>query len=221
MILLWLSEIIPSNKEGFIPLSLISKSLEPLVVPSTSPKWFWCPVIGKWNLIPRHVSRLLSPLVQVIKFIMMLFGLCNAPSMFQCLMECVLQGLAWQIALTYLEDVLVHSPTFEEHLKHLPLVFDQFREPGLKLKPNKSHFGQSRANYLGQVITPDGLPQAMDQNEMPNCTLPKWESALVQQIYQNSTPGFCWCSGHRWQSQQRTRGYHSPDNNQSALCVPS
>ena len=112
-------------------------------------------------------------------------------------MACVLQGLTWQIALAYLEDVLVYSPTFEEHLKHLPLVFDQFREAGLKLKPNKSHFGQSRANCLGHVITPDGLPQAMDQIETPNCTLPKWESALVHQIYQNSTPGFWWCSGHR------------------------
>ena len=116
--------------------------------------------------------------MQAIEFIMMLFGLCNAPSMFQCLMACVLQGLTWQIALAYLEDVLVYSPTFEEHLKHLPLVFDQFREAGLKLKPNKSHFGQSRANCLGHVITPDGLPQAMDQGNNPGHASPNQASTI-------------------------------------------
>ena len=65
----------------------------------------------------------------------MAFGLCNAPSCFQRLMECVLRGLNWRIALIYLDDVLVYSRTFEDHLQHLSLVFDRFREAGLKLKP--------------------------------------------------------------------------------------
>lgn len=85
------------------------------------------------------------------------FGLCNAPGTFQRLMECVLRGLTWQIALIYLDDVLVYFRTFEEHLHHLCLVFDRFRAAGLKLKPSKFHFGQQQVKYLGHVITSEGI----------------------------------------------------------------
>ena len=91
------------------------------------------------------------------EFTTMPFGLCNVPGTFQRLLECVLRGLTWQIALIYLDDVLVYSRTFEEHLQHLRLVFDRFRETGLKLKPCKCYFGQTKVNYLGHVITPEGL----------------------------------------------------------------
>ena len=63
------------------------------------------------------------------------FGLCNAP----------------------LDDVLVYSQNFEDHLHHLRLVFDRFREAGLKLKPSKCHFGQKEVKYLGHVITTEGI----------------------------------------------------------------
>ena len=85
------------------------------------------------------------------------FGLCNAPSCFQRLMECVLRSLNWRIALIYLDDVLVYSRTFSNHLDHLCLVFDRFREAGLKLKPKKCHFGQKSVKFLGHVISKDGV----------------------------------------------------------------
>ena len=50
------------------------------------------------------------------EFKVMAFGLCNAPSCFHRLMECVLQGLTWKIALIYLDDVLVYSRTFAHSL---------------------------------------------------------------------------------------------------------
>lgn len=87
----------------------------------------------------------------------MAFGLCNAPSCFQRLMECVLRGLTWKIALIYLDDVLVYSRTFDAHLEHLRLVFDRFREAELKLKPSKCHFGQKKVKFLGHVISKDGV----------------------------------------------------------------
>ena len=59
------------------------------------------------------------------EFKVMAFGLCNAPSCFQRLMECVLRGLTWKIALIYLDDVLVYSRTFDAHLEHLRLVFNR------------------------------------------------------------------------------------------------
>lgn len=93
----------------------------------------------------------------LFEFNVMAFGLCNAPSCFQRLMECVLRGLNWKIALIYLDDVLVYSRTFKEHLQHLRLVFERFRDANLKLKPKKCHFGQRKVKYLGHVISKDGI----------------------------------------------------------------
>ena len=91
------------------------------------------------------------------EFNVMPFGLTNTPSCFQRLMECVLCGLNWKIALIYLDDVLIYSRTFEDHLKHLRLVFDRFREAGLKMKPSKCHFGKKKVRYLGHVISKEGI----------------------------------------------------------------
>lgn len=84
-------------------------------------------------------------------------GSVTVPGTFQRLMECVFRGLTWQIALIYFDDVLVYFRTFEKHLQHLRLAFDRFRETGLKLKPGKCHFRQTKVNYLGQVTTSEGL----------------------------------------------------------------
>jgi len=59
--------------------------------------------------------------------------------------------------LIYLDDVLVYSRTFDEHLQHLRLVFDRFREAGLKLKRKKCSFGQKNVKFLGHIISPDGV----------------------------------------------------------------
>ena len=119
---------------------------------------------GYWQVEMDPVSREKTAFVThagLCEFTTMPVGLCNALGTFQCLMECVLRGLTWQIALIYLDDVLIYSQTFEEHLQHLRLVFDRFREAGLKLKPSKCHFGQTKVNYLGHVITPEGLPKTV------------------------------------------------------------
>ena len=71
--------------------------------------------------------------------------------------EYVLRGLHWKIALIYLGDVLVYSRTFEDHLQYLCLVFQGFREAGLKLKLKKCHFGQRKVKYLGNVVSKDGV----------------------------------------------------------------
>ena len=97
------------------------------------------------------------------EFNVMAFGLSNAPSSFQRLMECVLRGLHWKIALIYLDDVLVYSRTFEDHLQHLRLVFDRFRDAGLKLKPKKCHFGQKKVKYLGHVVSKEGVSPDPDK----------------------------------------------------------
>ena len=70
----------------------------------------------------------------------MSFGLVNAPSVFTRLMTRVLQGLNWEVCLVYLDDVIIFSGTFEDHLKRLEMVFDRFRSAGLTIKPFKIIF---------------------------------------------------------------------------------
>ncbi|KRX65792.1 Retrovirus-related Pol polyprotein from transposon 17.6, partial [Trichinella patagoniensis] len=60
------------------------------------------------------------------------FGLCNAPSTFQRLMETVLRDLVGSDCLVYLDDVIVFGKTAEEHTARLREVFRRLREVGLK-----------------------------------------------------------------------------------------
>ncbi len=65
------------------------------------------------------------------------FGLMNAPVTFQRLMECVLAGLTPAECLIYLDDIIVFSATFEEHLVRLRQVFERLQKAGFQLKPCK------------------------------------------------------------------------------------
>ena len=60
-------------------------------------------------------------------------GLSTAPASFQLLMDTVLRGLTFKSCLRYLDDVLICSETFEQHIKDLNDVFSRFRSAGLKL----------------------------------------------------------------------------------------
>jgi hypothetical protein len=85
------------------------------------------------------------------------FGLCNAPSTFERLMDRILQGLRWEMLLVYLDDVIIFSTTVEEHLKRLDIVFSKLGEVGLKLKPKKCNLFQREVVYLGHVVSPVGI----------------------------------------------------------------
>lgn len=93
----------------------------------------------------------------LFEFRVMPFGLCNAPGTFQRLMEFVLAGLQWQVCLVYLDDVIVYSRDFNEHVERLREVFQRLRQAGLKLKPKKCHLLRPSVPYLGHVISAKGV----------------------------------------------------------------
>ena len=74
------------------------------------------------------------------KFTSMPFGLCNMPATFQHLMQNTLGELNLTYCIIYLDDVIVFGCLEEEHLEHLCVVFECFRELNLKLKPSKCSF---------------------------------------------------------------------------------
>ena len=89
------------------------------------------------------------------------YGLCNVPATFQRLMQNCLGELNLTYTLIYLDNMIVFSRTKEEHLHRLWVVFGQFLEHGLKLKPSKCHFLQDEITFLGHEISADGMKPGM------------------------------------------------------------
>ena len=103
------------------------------------------------------------------------FGLANAPSRFQRLIHAVLCGLQYDICLVSLDDIIVFSQTFDDHLKHLNDVFIRRRSTNIRLKPSKCSFGCSEIEYLGHVVSRDGIRpdpskiNAVEELPIPRC----------------------------------------------------
>lgn len=91
------------------------------------------------------------------EYLVMPFGLCNAPSTFQRCMEMVFRGLQWNILLVYLDDIIVMSLNFDEHIERLEEVFRRLAEAGLKMKPSKCELIKAEVLFLGHVVTQDGI----------------------------------------------------------------
>ena len=91
------------------------------------------------------------------------FGLKNAPGTFQRCMESILGSLNWRQCLVYLDDVIIFSCTFQEHLTHLQEVFQCISGAGLKLKPSKCHFAKSEVKYLGHIVSKEGIAPCPDK----------------------------------------------------------
>ncbi|KZR95549.1 Uncharacterized protein APZ42_010682, partial [Daphnia magna] len=85
------------------------------------------------------------------------FGLTNAPGTFQRAMDIILAGLRWTTCSVYLDDVIVYSATFEQHLERLQSVMDCLAKANLKLKWSKCSFAENNLKVLGHVVTQEGV----------------------------------------------------------------
>ena len=97
------------------------------------------------------------------EFLMVLFGLAQAPAYFQLLMNKVLNGL--KFAMMYLDDIIIFSKNELQHLELLETVFSHLKEAGLKMKWSKCDFFKSEIHYLGHLIFTEGispLPNKLD-----------------------------------------------------------
>ena len=97
------------------------------------------------------------------EFNRMPFGLSNAPATYQRLMEKCLEGLHLNICLIYLDDVIIFSRSYEEHIDRLEQVFRRLQECGLKLAPKKCHFFKKKVRYVGYIVSADGIEADPDK----------------------------------------------------------
>ena len=85
------------------------------------------------------------------------YGLTNAPATFQRLMESCLGELHLNWCIIYLDDIIVFSQTPEEYLHWLKAAFNKWKAAGLKLKPSKCDLFKQLINYLGHVVSKEGV----------------------------------------------------------------
>jgi hypothetical protein len=91
------------------------------------------------------------------EYLVMLFGLTNAPASFQCWMNEVLSDYLDIFCIAYLDDVLIYSDNLTQHREHVKLILERMKEVGLTLKASKCEFHTYRTEYLGYIITPTGI----------------------------------------------------------------
>ena len=106
------------------------------------------------------------------EFNMVPFGLAQAPAYFQALINKVLKGIH-KVAVAYLDDIIIFSKN-EEHLEHLRIIFQRLKEAGLKLKRSKCDFMKTQIQYLGHLISSNGIqPLPEKSGSIKNMSAPK------------------------------------------------
>lgn len=91
------------------------------------------------------------------EFNVMPFGLKNAPGTFQRLMNYVLQEHIGKYVAVYLDDIIIYSKTFEQHVDHIKTIFDALRKAILKIKLKKCYFCFPNINFLGHIVGRHGI----------------------------------------------------------------
>jgi hypothetical protein len=98
------------------------------------------------------------------EFVVVPFGLTNAPATFMCLMNNVLSKFLDKFVLVFIGDILIYSKNRKEHEEHLRLVLQVLREHQLYAKFRKCELFQKKIHYLGHVLSKDGV--AVDPNKI-------------------------------------------------------
>ena len=108
------------------------------------------------------------------------FGLAQAPVYFQRLVNEVLSGFTF--AFGYLDDILVFSPDMISHLEHLRLLFERLSTADLKLKEVKCNFLKKHIQYLGHIVSGEGITPLPEKHNSVQKMLPPKTPKEVKQF---------------------------------------
>jgi hypothetical protein len=91
------------------------------------------------------------------EYLVMLFGLTNAPASFQRWMNEILSEYLDVFCIGYLDDILIYLDNLEQHCQHVKMILRMVEEVGLTLKASKCKFHTNKTEYLGYIISPTGI----------------------------------------------------------------
>ena len=159
---------------------------------------------------------------RLYQFRVMSLGLSNAPSTYSRLMDLVLSGLTYKYCLVYLDDTIIYSKSFEEHLEHLDEVFNRFINAKLKLKPEKCTFAADKVSYLGFIVTTKGIrPDASKVEVIKDMPFPKSAKEMVRflgavNFYRDFIPHFSDIASILYKMSQSEKKFKSRKNSTKA-----
>jgi len=87
------------------------------------------------------------------EFNVLAMGLTNSGPTFQRNMEIILSGLNWKSCLVYVDDIIIFSATFEQHMKDIEAVLQRLREANLQIRTSKCQFCRKEMPYLGHIVS--------------------------------------------------------------------
>ena len=125
----------------------------------------------------KRLSAFVTP-YGLFQYKVMPFGMKNSGATFQRMIDIVLTGCA-DYARGYLDDIVIFSETWDDHMTHLTEVLTRLQNAGLTAKPSKCHFAMPKAQYLGYVIGKGEIePQDSKIESMEQFPLPDTKSKL-------------------------------------------
>ena len=130
------------------------------------------------------------------RFLRMPFGLINAPATFQRAMDILLSDVRWESVIVYLDDIIIFSKSFEEHVRHLRVVLQKLTDSGATLKFSKCKFFRQSVDYLGHHLLPHKLQvlkknvEAIEKAEAPTTKTQVRSFLGLCGVYRRFVPGY-------------------------------
>lgn len=157
------------------------------------------------------------------QFKRMPFGFRNRPSIFQCIMQNILAPYLWVFALVYIDDIVIYSRTFEEHILHIDLVLKAIAESGVTLSPSKCHFAYRSLMLLGQKVSrlelsthKDKVDAIVQLSEPKN--LQELQTFLGMMVYFSAyIPFYAWIAAPLFQLQRKNTAWKWESVHQEAF----
>jgi deoxyuridine 5'-triphosphate nucleotidohydrolase len=146
----------------------------------------------------RHITAFRTHKHGLLEFTRLPFGLRNGPAVFQRVMNKVLAKFLWLFVLVYIDDIVVYSKSFEEHLKHLDDVLGAIAKANITLSPAKCHIGYQSLILLGQRVSRLGISTHKEKIDSVDAMKPPTKVKELQMFlgfvnyFANYIPFFTW-----------------------------
>lgn len=123
-------------------------------------------------------------------------GVTNGPPAFQRIITQILGPTRWQYSLAYLDDVIIYSPTFEQHLIHLDNILNRLDDANFRLNVNKCRIAQTSIDYLGHHIEHSNIRpnadniRALLETPQPSTAREAFRFVKAAEYYRKFIPNF-------------------------------